>query len=329
MKITIAAPIRDRAWILPDWLAHLARAAKRAAKDGHEVDFIFLENDSVDDTAQLLRKFAKLWPTILLKHDFGYAHYKVPFADRTKGERVNPYNDKAELAELRNMLVETFQHETDSSYLVMWDSDVLMPLETLSSDPRSLVSMMKICPSVGTMCADVQHPHCAGKFHNYMLSTLLGGYNHPNRARMVQTSQMIYQFIVGTKGQYITPSRAFGVHWEEDKLLYVARVGTTGGGGAAIIRRSVIEAPIGARYGAHPQGEDIALCEAIRFGGYEVAMYSGLRGLHMPRDLYTDPIDLQNPYGIWIEDWLVARSHTHVTVQGQVNERKHISKVES
>ncbi len=313
MNIVVAAPIRDRAWILPDWLAHLARAAKRAGEDGNEVEFIFLENDSVDETPQMLRSFGDLWPSILLKHDYGYAHYKVPFADRVRGERVNPYNDKRELAELRNMIVETFLQKTDAPLLVMWDSDVLMPLETLSSDPRSLVSMMKICPSVGTMCADVQHPHCTGKFHNYMLSTPMGGYNHPNRVRMVQTDQMIYQFVVGSHGQYITPSRAFGVHWEEDKLLYVARVGTTGGGGAAIIRRSVLDPPISARYGAHPQGEDISLCKAIQSGGYEVAMYSGLRGLHVPRDLYDGPLDLQDPYGIWIEDWLAVRSQTHVT----------------
>ena len=305
MNITIAAPIRDRAWILSDWLAHLVRAAKRAQKDGHTVDFIFLENDSVDETPQMLRTFAELWPTILLKHDYGYAHYKVPYADRAKGEQVNPYNDKRELSELRNMLVETFLHETGSSYLVQWDSDVIMPLETLSADPRSLISMMQRIPALGTLCADVQHPHCSGKFHNYMLR-VRAGYNHPNREGMIPAKDLLYQFMVGTKGQYITPSRAFAMPWEEDKLFYVARVGTTGGGGAAIIRRAVLEA--GARYGAHPQGEDIALCESVREQGYEVAMYSGIRGLHVPRDLYAGSFDLHDPYGVWIEQWLRDRA---------------------
>jgi len=319
MNIVVAAPIRDRAWILPDWLAHLARAAKRAGEDGHQVEFIFLENDSVDETPQMLCEFADLWPTILLKHDYGYAHYKVPFAERSKGERVNPRNDKRELAELRNMIVETFLQKTRGHYLVMWDSDVIMPLETLSADPRSLISMMKVCPSVGTMCADVQHPHCLGKFHNYMLSTPLGGYNHPDRSKMVQAEQMIYQFVVGTHGQYITPSRLYGVSWEEENVSYVARVGTTGGGGAAIIRREVLSyAPsifkhLPGHYGAHPQGEDIVLCEAIRASGLEVAMYSGIRGLHMPRDLYEGPLDLQELYGVWIEDWLCTRSQAQVT----------------
>jgi hypothetical protein len=300
MKLAVAAPIRDRAWILPDWFAHLARAAKRAEEDGHAVEFIFLENDSVDETPQMCATFADLWPTILLKHDFGYAHYKVPFADRTKAERVNPHNDKAELAQLRNLIVETFLHKTEAAYLIMWDSDVIMPRETLSRDPRSLVSIMERLPHVGTLCADVEHPHCSGKFHNYMLR-VHKGYNHPNRMRMIPAQEMLYQFIVGTQGQYITPSRAFGVNWDEQKLLYVTRVGTTGGGGAAIIRRLVLEA--GARYGAHLQGEDITLCEAIREQGQEVAAYSGIRGLHMPRDLYAGPLDLQQPYGEWIEDW--------------------------
>lgn len=307
MKIAVAAPIRDRAWILPDWLAHLARAAKRAEEDGHEVEFIFLENDSVDETPQMLRNFADLWPTILLKHDYGYAHYKVPFADRAKGEQANAHNDKRELAELRNMIVETFLQKTAVQYLVMWDSDVLMPLETLSADPRSLISIMERIPSLGTLCADVQHPHCAGKFHNYMIEVAPGRYNHIDRSKCVSRERMVSQFLVGSQGKLRWPMKHLpAVHWDDTKPLFVTRVGTTGGGGAAIIRRSMLEA--GARYGAHPQGEDIPLCETICQQALLVAMYSGIRGLHVPRDLHSGPIDLEDPYGTWIEDWIAHKT---------------------
>ena len=307
--IVVAAPIRDRAWILPTWLAHLSRAAAQAQRSGVDVGFIFLENDSRDETLAMLKRFADYsgLPVLLKKHDFGYFHYKVPFKDR---ERANPHNDKRELAELRNMIITLFAigtalYKTLVRYLVMWDSDVIMPSRALvRDDPRSLIAVMEDHPEIGTMCADVQHPHCSGRYHNYMLEVAPGRYNHPDRARPIPRDRFIEQFTVTT--HKVRPARLIPARWDsfdhDHELCAVVRVGTTGGGGAAIIRREVLEK--GARYGAHPQGEDIPLCETIRAQGREVAMYTGIRGLHVPRDLYPGEFDLRQPYGIWIEDWL-------------------------
>jgi len=268
-KVVIAAPIRDRAWILPDYLDHLRIAHNASPLD---IAYIFLENDSIDSTSDLLKEFAVDAQATILKHDFGYKHYRV--TERERGlPGVNPSNDKAELAILRNMIVDEFL-KTDGDYLLFWDSDVILPELALSDDPKSLTSIIKH-RSIGILAADVQHPHCQGKFHNYMYETSPGKYNHPKRH----------------------PKTA---------LVYCD---TVGGGGAALFRREIFS--WGLRFGPHPQGEDIAVCRAAKGHGFQIVVNKMIRGLHIAKDQYR-AVDISGyPYGIFIEDWLKAEHESH------------------
>jgi len=327
MRIVIATPIRDRAWALPSWWRRLWAAALQAKRGAHQIEICFLENDSVDGTLQHLEMYSMLPGVRVLKHDFGYAHYRA----LRGSDLVNTKNDKGELAHLRNMLIDAFL-ETDAHYLVMWDSDVWMPLEALSAHPRSLVSVMEAHPEIGTLCADVQHPHCKGKFHNAMVENTLGQINHPDRSECVLPEWLIDVWSV-TWGQVLRPKRVGRLQWDQSRsssgwrheMLYLAEVATTGGGGAAIIRRSALEE--GACYGAHILGEDVKLCRGIREQGLRVALYSGIRGLHLSRKLFEEAgrsIVLgasdsdEARFGVWVEDWLKGRQ-TVAAEQGEPN----------
>lgn len=321
MKIAIGAPIRDRAWALPSWLEHLDRAISRAEMAGHSVRCIFLENDSVDGTPDLLSDYAlaakdRGRAVKIIKYDFGYAHYKVPYGDRARGlsdgELPNPQNDKCELALMRNMIVEEFLAE-EGRHLIMWDSDVWMPSEAMSGDLRSLVSVMQWRRDIGTMCADTQHPSCRGLFHNALVRVRGGLYNHPNR-KILPSDRIMSMWVadagVGRRFAQTTPSmpwdqRARSLEIGSSEVLYLARVETTGGGGAAITQREAFLPPVNARFGANVQGEDVPLCERLAKSKLGVALYSGIRGLHLTRDLFEKAggvFDL-NPNGEWVEEW--------------------------
>ncbi len=324
MNLVIATPIRDRAWALPSWWTHVVAASSNAVRSGDDIQFLFLENDSVDGTLEKLQEIGEDDPDVrVLKHDFGYAHYRAPRGS----DPVNTKNDKSELAQLRNMLVDAFL-ETDADYLVMWDSDVWMPLDAISAHPRSLVSVMEAHPEIGTLCADVQHPHCGGRYHNGMVLNSLGQLNHPDRTRSIPPNAALDVWCE-KKGALFRPQRSLLLCWDQraarysdliPETLYLAEVATTGGGGAAILRRSVFEEPIGARYAAHILGEDVNLCRTIHNAGQKVALYSGIRGLHLSRKLFDEvggeiglepeEPDLPSPYisgktlfGVWVEDW--------------------------
>jgi len=330
MKIVIATPIRDRAWALPSWWKHLHDAVRSVREDGIDVSVLFLENDSVDETlatVEILQRTHPEWVRVM-KHDIGYAHYRAPRGS----DPVNTKNDKGELAQLRNMLVDAFL-ETDGNYLIMWDSDVWMPTEALSvsGHRRSLVSVMEAHPKIGTLCADVQHPHCKGKYHNGMVLNNLGQINHPDRTRPIPPKALIDVF--ATRGREILyPDRQPLMRWDQRaacyserarEVLYLSEVATTGGGGAAILRREVLEEPIGARYAAHILGEDVNLCRTISNAGRKVALYSGIRGLHLSRKLFDEAdeeislgSDHENRFGVWVEDWLEGlwrKGGCHVT----------------
>jgi len=288
MHVVIAAPIRDRAWALPSWFAALGQASARfTKKPSNRVSFVFLENDSSDGTWFFLAGAAMASAKVsLIKHDFGYAHYKVPMKERQQsladGEKANPKNDKRELAILRNMLVDAFL-ETDGDYLVMWDSDVWMPSEALSGHRGSLISEMEANPTIGTLCADVQHPHCHGRYHNALVANDRGQLYHPDWSAV-----------------------------QNERWNTIMSVDTTGGGGAVIIRRGCLQQPVSARYGPHVQGEDVSLCRTIQKAGFKVAFYRGVRGLHLSRALFEQHADdgsvEQHPFGDWVEDWIKNKS---------------------
>lgn len=310
--IVIGVPVRDRAWILPHWFRCVDRAAVEAEANGDKVSIIALENDSEDDTMAVLEERAVRWNVehpgwmVVLSHDFGYAHYKET-APQVPGlvvkERVNPRNDKRELALLRNMIVDEFLRR-DGDYLLMWDSDILMPRYALvgrhSGKWPTLVWIMEHFPRIGILAADVEHPGCGGKFHNGMVHVGEGIYNHPDRSGLVP-EERVHTVFVGL-ATHVDPE-GFELLWNDVNVPYIVHIDTTGGGGAAMIRREVLGE--GARYGAHHQGEDVPLCVAAKAAVWQVCITNGILGTHVSPQVFadTDITQYGSDYGIGVEAW--------------------------
>jgi glycosyltransferase involved in cell wall biosynthesis len=118
-SITIGAPVRNRDWILPYYLDHLR---KQNYPQDH-IRFIFIVNDSMDKSLQILQGFAKKWQYEYESIDIIVKNMRAPEDERTH-RRLQIYRT---LAELRNDLLSRV--ETD--YLFSIDSDILAPPETL------------------------------------------------------------------------------------------------------------------------------------------------------------------------------------------------------
>lgn len=112
MKIIIGAPIKDRAWILPEYLNVLKNI------DYHNKQYLFYENHSTDDTFKILRKFAMRY-TCTLHQDIEGEHVGSSRYEYSK-------NEYGHLANIRNKFLDYFL-ETDGEYLFSIDSDIIVP----------------------------------------------------------------------------------------------------------------------------------------------------------------------------------------------------------
>jgi len=303
--IVIATPVRDRAWILPTWGRFMRRAIAEGKKDGLEIACVFVENDSVDETPDILEQWRRDDPdsVTVLKHDFGRHHYRDPENER----RVIEPSMKRELAILRNDLVEAFL-KTEAQCLLMWDSDLIIPCWTFLGY-QSLPRVIEDNSRLDAVCVDVQHPYCRGRFHNYLLEVGSGRYNHPDRTAHVPSDR--YLSALTPSGIPGLPQSAVQMWEQATRFHELLRVDTLGGGGAALFRRRVFApTPEGydARFGAHEQGEDVPLCQCIRARDGIIAVYAGVRVLHCTRDLLAMVGRLEEgmvpPRGVWVEDFL-------------------------
>lgn len=120
-KVVIGCPIRNRAWILPEYLSALESI------DYDNKHFLFLENDSDDGTKDLLIDFSnRLVNAVTFLHDFKvYGH--VPNESRDE----YGHEGYGHLAKLRNKFLELFLM-TDCDYLLSVDSDVIVPPDILT-----------------------------------------------------------------------------------------------------------------------------------------------------------------------------------------------------
>ncbi len=110
-RIVIGCPIKNRGWILPEYLKALE------AIDYHNKEYLMYENDSTDDTLIQLRnhKSASIynlysaWPST------------TPGSERTEYGK----NEYAHLANVRNRFLELFL-DTKGDYLLSIDSDIIV-----------------------------------------------------------------------------------------------------------------------------------------------------------------------------------------------------------
>jgi hypothetical protein len=154
-----------------------------------------------------------------------------------------------------------------------------------------------------------------------MIETRGGLYNHPQRTILLR-DRILEMWVQNADGTRRVPRQVKSIRWDQregweqipDEVLYLARVETTGGGGAVITRREMFLPPVNARYGASVQGEDVPLCEQIRKCGHTVALYSGIRGLHLTRALFEEHgVQSLCPYGEWVEDWKTRNEQRETT----------------
>jgi GT2 family glycosyltransferase len=114
-KVAVGCIVRDRAWILPEYLHalnHITYANKM---------YLFLENDSRDNTLEILQSTPFDAPKIIHSLQTG-----CPY-----GERINrSANNFSNLAYVRNQFIELFL-QTNADYLLSVDSDIIVPPELL------------------------------------------------------------------------------------------------------------------------------------------------------------------------------------------------------
>lgn len=115
-KTMVGCPVRNRAWILPDYL----KALDRLDYPPELLEFCFIVNDSQDNTGAILKEFSQRRSTRLVIDNQvsppGYKRGNYSFS---------------RLAGLRNRLLAEFK-TSDCQYLFSVDSDILVPTNALS-----------------------------------------------------------------------------------------------------------------------------------------------------------------------------------------------------
>lgn len=136
-KVAIGCVVRDRAWILPEYLQALQQISYPNKL------YFFLENDSSDSTGKILEEAVLDAEKIV--HS---VNTRSPHGTREQ----HSTHHFANLAFLRNRFVELFL-ETDADYLLSVDSDIIVPphiLARLMSGNKNLIISAAISNIPGT-----------------------------------------------------------------------------------------------------------------------------------------------------------------------------------
>jgi GT2 family glycosyltransferase len=135
-NILIACPIRNRAWILLEYLTHL----QNLNYPKENIAFHFVVNDSTDDTKKMLRTWKNCYEKYYRYIKISEINFGVP-KDLEEGEgrdgsvkitqtRHN-YTYKT-LSILRNLILDFADFDETCSYLFSVDSDILVNPETVN-----------------------------------------------------------------------------------------------------------------------------------------------------------------------------------------------------
>lgn len=241
-KIAIGCPVRNRAWVLPEYLGALL---KIDVPNPENLRFIFLDNDSFDDTSDLLYYF---YQTLMDRSDgerpHGTCKIETLYTDCEMWQRGDyAHNQYANLANVRNQFLEMFLR-TDADYLLSVDSDVIVPPDIVTRllDSMNLWSGDKEV-IVGAAISNVPNKPLDGKTPgNFMIAM----------SKRIDIGPIVYPTAYHHPVLY--------------NLTGISEVDLIGA--VYLIPRSVIEA--GARYAPHPQGEDAPFCQAAQRLGYRL-----------------------------------------------------------
>lgn len=170
-RIVIGCPARNRAWALPAYLKALLDL------DYPNKAFLFLENDSTDNTLAILEAFQDSCT------DQAWVTRAVP--SNATGWRRGEYNADgyAHLAALRNRFLDLFL-ETDGDYLLSIDSDVIPPPDTV----RRLLELMDGQTIAGAALCNVAGQKLDGHTPgNFMVMDGNGLIRHPDSYSLIGT----------------------------------------------------------------------------------------------------------------------------------------------
>ena len=128
-KVAIGCPVRNRGWILPEYLAALNNI------DYGNKFYLFIENDSEDKSREHLYDFAL---NLLYKYGFEETSGNILIANESSNHAIPSHtrtgynaNQYGHLAELRNKFIDMFL-QTDAEYLLSVDSDVIVPPDIIA-----------------------------------------------------------------------------------------------------------------------------------------------------------------------------------------------------
>lgn len=120
--VTIGCPIRNRAWILKEYLEGITKQNY----DRKLINLLFLVNDSKDSSLRILEKFKKENDSQYAGIDIQVKNLGAVEDERTPGTRDSIYHS---LTEIRNSLLDMIP---DTDYFFSVDSDILIPENALN-----------------------------------------------------------------------------------------------------------------------------------------------------------------------------------------------------
>lgn len=121
--ITIAAPVRDRDWILQHYLDAIVNIDY--PKD--LIDLRFVVNDSSDRTLEILTNFKSLMNNYYRSIHIDIYNRNVPIDQRELNVRNNYIYDH--LSKLKNFIIS----RTKTDYLLFLDADILVPTDIINN----------------------------------------------------------------------------------------------------------------------------------------------------------------------------------------------------
>lgn len=213
-KVAIGGIVRNRAWVLPDYLAALT------VLEHDDKEYRFLENDSEDDTLAILDNFAN----VCGGYPFAFNGYENTGATGWDRNGVTSYRDNQfkNLAELRNRFVDFFLLTSDAEYLFSVDSDIIVPPDTL----RKLLEHADQETIVGAAICNIPGGELDGRNPgNFLVELQPGLIHHPNPYPLQGTMD------VHTIGAvYLIPRRVlenkairYGCDWQGEDVYFCRR----------------------------------------------------------------------------------------------------------
>ena len=162
MQVIIGAPIKNRAWILPEYLKAINKIKY------HNKQYLFYENHSLDNSLKILQEY-----NFSAKCNL----YTAEAAENVGSERYEyGKNNYAHLANIRNKFLKLFL-ETEGDYLFSVDSDVIVKPNVL--DQLLIFADQKTI--VGAAICNIPNQQLDGRLPgNFMINHESGNMIHPS-----------------------------------------------------------------------------------------------------------------------------------------------------